>query len=65
MRVSRDCPNKTPDEVVEKILHLRPTYYMEPIRLVWYLQRYHDITTSDATVYSVCKRQGLNRLPRL
>ena len=28
-----------------------------------YLQRYHDIRTSDATVYRVCKRHGLNRLP--
>ena len=30
-------PNKTPDEVVEKILHLRRTYHMGPIRIVWYL----------------------------
>ena len=56
-------PNRTPDEVVNKILHLRRTYYMGPIRIVWYLQRYHDIKTSDATVYRVCKRHGLNRLP--
>jgi len=56
-------PNKTPDEVVEKILHLRRTYPMGPIRIVWYLQRYHDIKTSDATVYRVCKRHGLNKLP--
>jgi hypothetical protein len=33
-------PNKTPDEVVEKILHLRRTYHMGPIRIVWYLYRY-------------------------
>ena len=56
-------PNKTPDEVVEKILHLRRTYPMGPIRIVWYLERYHDIKTSDATVYRVCKRHGLNKLP--
>ena len=60
---SHNHPNKTPNEVVEKILHLRRTYYMGPIRIVWYLQRYHDIKTSDATVYRVCKRHGLNRLP--
>ena len=41
-------PNKTSDEVVEKILYLRRTYHMGPIRIVWYLQRYHDIRTSDA-----------------
>ena len=56
-------PNKTSAEVVEKILYLRRTYHMGPIRIVWYLQRYHDIRTSDATVYRVCKRHGLNRLP--
>ena len=56
-------PNKTPDEVVEKILHLRRTYPMGPIRIVWYLERYLDIKTSDATVYRVCKRDGLHRLP--
>jgi len=65
---SRRCgphnhPNKTPDEVVEKILHLRRTYHMGPIRIVWYLERYHGIKTSDATVYRVCKQHGLNRLP--
>ena len=51
---SRRCgphnhPNKTPDDVVEKILHLRRTYHMGPIRIVWYLERYHGIKTSDAT----------------
>ncbi len=56
-------PNRTPDEVVEKILHLRRTYPMGPIRIVWYLERDHDIKTSDATVYRVCKRHGLNKLP--
>ena len=65
---SRRCcphnhPNKTPDEVVEKILHLRRTYHMGPIRITWYLERYHDIKTSDATVYRVCKRHGMARLP--
>ncbi len=60
---SHNHPNKTPDEVVRKILHLRRTYHMGPIRLVWYLERYHDIKTSDATVYRVCKRHGLNKLP--
>ena len=56
-------PDKTPDDVVEKILHLRRTYHMGPIRIVWYLERYHDIKTSDATVYRVCRRHGMRRLP--
>jgi transposase InsO family protein len=63
MRCDHNYPNKTPDEVVEKILHLRRTYHMGPIRIVWYLQRYLDIETSDATVYRICKKHGLNRLP--
>ncbi len=46
---SRRCcphkhPNKTPDEVVEKILHLRRTYHhMGPIRIAWYMARYQDL----------------------
>ena len=48
---------------MEKILHLRRTYHMGPIRIVWYLKRYLDIKTSDATVYRICRRHGLNRLP--
>src|SRR5271156_4440572 len=34
-------PNRTPDAVVEKVLHLRQTYHLGPIRIVWYLARYH------------------------
>ena len=60
---AHDHPNKTPDEVVDKILHWRRTYPMGPMCIVWYLERYLDIKTSDATVYRVCKRHGLNRLP--
>jgi hypothetical protein len=36
---------------------------MGAIRIVWYLERYHDIKTSDAIVYRVCKQHGLNKLP--
>ena len=61
--VAHNHPNKTPAEVVEKILHIRRTYPMGPQRIVWYLERYHDIKTSDATVYRVCRRHGLRRLP--
>ncbi len=61
--VAHNHPNKTPQEVVDKILHLRRTYHMGPIRIVWYLERYHNIKTSDATVYRVCRRHGLRRLP--
>ena len=61
--VAHNHPNKTPAEVVGKILHLRRTYPMGPQRIVWYLERYCDIQTSDATAYRVCRRHGLRRLP--
>ena len=44
-------------------LHLRRTYHLGPIRIVWYLERYHDIRVCDATVYRTLKRHGMNRLP--
>ena len=50
-------------EVVEKVLHLRRAYHLGPIRIVWYLERYHGIKISDASVYRICRRHGLNRLP--
>jgi transposase InsO family protein len=62
--VAHNHPNKTPPEAVGKILHLRRTYHLGPLRIVWYLQRYHGLKTSDATVYRVCRRHGLRRLPQ-
>jgi transposase InsO family protein len=56
--------NRTPLEIVEKVLHLRRTYHLGPIRIVWYLARYHNIKISDAGVYRILKRHALNRLPR-
>ena len=62
--VQHNHPNKMSPEVEEKILHLRRTYHLGPIRIVWYLERYHAIKVSDAGVYRTLKRHGLNRLPR-
>lgn len=45
------------------MLHLRKTYRLGPIRIVWYLARYHAITISDAGVYRILRRNGLSRLP--
>ncbi len=63
----KPCPYnprlRTPPDIVEKVLHLRRTYHLGPIRIVWYLERYHGITMCDATVYRICRRHGLNRLP--
>lgn len=56
--------NQTPAEIVGKVLYLRRKYHLGPIRIVWYLARYHDIKISDAGVYRILRRNGLNRLPR-
>ena len=48
----KPCPSnprlRTPPDIVEKVLHLRRTYHLGPIRIVWYLERYHGITISKA-----------------
>ena len=46
-------PNQTPMEVVEKILYLRKKYHLGPIRIMWYMARYHDLRVSDATISRV------------
>ena len=51
--VPKNPANRTPPEIVEKVLHLRRTYHLGPIRIVWYLARYHDIKISDAGVYRI------------
>ena len=60
----RNPANRTAPQIVEKVLHLRQTYHLGPIRIVWYLARYHDIKISGAGVYRILKRNGLSRLPR-
>ena len=59
-----NAANKTPDEIEEKVLYLRKKYHLGPIRIVWYLARYHGIRISDASVYRILKRNGVSRLPR-
>lgn len=56
-------PNRTPEAVADKVLHLRREYHLGPIRIVWYLERYHGLRISDAGVYRILKRNGVNRLP--
>ena len=52
----KPCPYtprlRTPPDIVEKGLHLRRPYHLGPIRIVWYLERYHGITISKAGVSS-------------
>jgi len=62
--IPKNPANQTPPEIVEKVLYLRRKYHLGPIRIVWYLARYHGIKISDAGVYRILRRNGLNRLPR-
>jgi hypothetical protein len=62
--IPKNPANKTVPEIEKKVLHLRRTYHLGPMRIVWYLKRYHDIRISDANVYRILHRNGLNRLPR-
>ena len=61
--IPKNPKNRTPSEIVEKVLHLRQTYHLGPIRIVWYLARYHDIKISDGGVYRILKRNEVSRLP--
>jgi transposase len=61
--IPKSHPATIKPEVVDKVLHLRRTYHLGPIRIVWYLERYHGIKICDASVYRICRRHGLNRLP--
>ena len=56
--------NRTPLEIEEKVLHLRRKYHLGPIRIMWYLERYHSIKISDACIYRILCRHNMNRLPR-
>ena len=49
--IPKNPANQTPAEIVDKVLYLRRKYHFGPIRIVWYLARYHGIKISDAGVY--------------
>ena len=63
-RVARNHPNQLSKEVVDRVLYLREKYHLGPIRIVWYMARYHGIKICDASVYRTLCRHGVNRLPR-
>lgn len=61
--IPKNSVNRTPPETADKVLHLRSTYHLGPIRIVWYLARY-NIQISEAGVSRILKRNGVSRLPR-
>lgn len=62
--IARNHPNRIKQDTIEKVLHLRTEYSLGPQRIVWYLERYHDIKISFGSVYRILVRNGLNRLPQ-
>ena len=62
--IPKNPVNRTSPEIVDKVLHLRRTYHLGPIRIVWSLARYHAIKISEAGVSRILRRNGVSRLPR-
>ena len=62
--IAKSHPRTIPLEVVEKVVYLRRTYHLGPVRIMWYLERYHGVKINDISVYRILCRHGLNRLPR-
>ncbi len=64
---NKPCPEnpkrRTDKAIEEKILYLRTTYHFGPLKISWYLERFHDIKISRSGCYFVLLRNGLNRLP--
>ena len=54
----------TPPEVVEQILNIRKEYKLGPLRIKYYLERYHGIDVSESTIYRVLRANGVNHLPK-
>jgi len=61
--IGKSWPNQLPDEVVEKILHLRTKYHLGAQRIEWYLERYHGIRVSGSSIYRTLVRNNVRRLP--
>jgi len=62
--IAHHHPNQIPQEIIDKVIELRIEYKLGPIRISWYLERYHDINVSESSVYRILRRKGLNRLPK-
>lgn len=59
-----DCPKPSQllPETVVKILQLRCKYHLGPLKITWYLECYHGITTSCSSVYRALIRNSIRRL---
>jgi len=62
--IAHHHPRALSQETIERILELRKTYCLGPQRIAWYLERYHGIKVSCASVYRTLVRSGERHLPR-
>ncbi len=62
--IAKHHPRSLQSEVVDRILELRKNCGLGPQRITWYLERYHNIKTSCASVYRSLVRHGVSRLAR-
>lgn len=64
---SKPCPEnpkiRVSREIEDKILYVRREFRLGQLRISWYLERYYGLTVSPSGVYSVLKRNGMNKLP--
>jgi len=61
---SKPCPEnpklRTPMYIEEKVIYLRKKYHFGPQRIYWYLMRFHQIQTSESSVYRILRRNGIS-----
>jgi len=64
---SKPCPEnpsiRVSRDIEEKVIHLRAKYHFGPMRISWYLKRYHEMSVSPGGVRGVLLRYQMNRLP--
>lgn len=64
---SKPCPQnpklRYPKDIEDKIVHLRTNYHLGPMRIAWYLERYHGIKISAGGIRGCLIRVGLQKLP--
>ena len=62
--VAKNYPGMIQQAVIDKVLELRKNYQLGPIRISWYLSRYHEIEISGSSVYRILQRNNCSRLPK-
>lgn len=64
----KPCPEnpkiRVSSTIEELVLYLRKNYHFGPIKISWYIERYHGLKVSQSGVRGVLLRHDLNRLPK-